>query len=326
MESLKTQLYQMFILGFEGEIPKGKILELLKEGLCGVILFSKNIKSFTNTKHATNKIKTYSKINPFISIDQEGGRVERTENLFEGKKFLSAKFACSKGENYIRNQTKEISSLLKQLGFNLNFAPVLDVNTNPKNPIIGERSFSSNVDEVIKFGKIVIDEYLKNGIVPCSKHFPGHGDASMDSHLTLPEINLDIENFEKNHIKAFKEVISPMIMVAHLHCKAFDKEKIPSSISKNVLDYLKQNINYDPLIITDDMEMNGILQYQDPVNNVITAIRNGVNIILYRNCDDKTIKIIEKVYDRIEKDSLLKENVENSFKKILKFKNEYLNK
>lgn len=324
MNMLKEQLNQMFILGYSGEYPSEEILNLLSEGLGGVILFTQNIKTVEQTKSATDKIKYFSKYKPFISVDEEGGRVERTENIFDGKKFLSAKFAAQKGIDFVKNQTKDISALLKEMGFNLNFAPVLDVNTNPQNPIIGERAFSNNTDDVINFGNAVVKEYIKNGIIPCAKHFPGHGDAKADSHLTLPEINLNLSDFEQNHIRAFKEVCCPMVMVAHLHCKAFDKNKIPSSISKNVLSYMKRELKYNPLIITDDMVMGGILQNNYPADNVVEAIRNGVNLILYRGSDKETLDIIDKVYERAVFDEDLSKKIESSFTEIIKFKQKFL--
>ena len=323
MTDLKEKLYQMFILGFDGEYPSDRILDLLEKGLGGVILFTQNIKTKAQTKLTTKTISQRAKYFPFISTDEEGGRVERTENLFDGKKFLSARYAKEKGEEYIITQTREISKLLKELGFNLNFAPVLDVNTNPNNPIIGERAFSDNTDEVIKFGNLVVKEYIKNGIAPCTKHFPGHGDANSDSHLTLPEINLDFEDLETNHIRAFKEVQSPMVMVAHLYCKAFDDEKIPSSVSKNVLGYLKK-IAPNSLIITDDMEMKGICKYKNPTDNIINAVLNGVNLILYRSSDDKTIQIIENVYKKALNNPDLQEKISSSFDKIIEFKKNFL--
>lgn len=173
MQNLRENLNQMFILGYDGENPSEKLLDLLSNGLGGVILFTQNIKTIEQTKNAIDKIKKSAKFVPLVSIDEEGGRVERTENLFGGKKFLSAKFSAENGLDFVKKQTKEISDLLNDLGFNMNFAPVLDVNTNPENPIIGERAFSSKTNDVIKFGKVVVEEYLKNGIIPCSKHFPG---------------------------------------------------------------------------------------------------------------------------------------------------------
>lgn len=322
----------MFILGLEGENLSDNLnlVNALRNGLGGVIFFTQNIKTTEQFKKLVKDIKNESKIAPFLSIDQEGGRVERTENLFGdiagGKKFLSAKFSAQKGENFTKEQTEKISRLLKNFGLNLNFAPVLDVNTNPENPIIGERAFSSDTDEVIKFGKIVVDTYLKNGIIPCTKHFPGHGDASVDSHIALPQIDLKLEEMEKYHIRPFKEVDSPMIMVAHLHCTAFDKEEIPSSMSKNVINYLRNEIGYNGLLITDDMIMGGAGK-RETVNGkqnmsfyAEQAIKAGINILLYRNSFDETIEIIENLALLAEKDEDLFNKIDESYQKIMEFK------
>lgn len=317
----KKKLYQMFILGLEGTELKDNpnLVKALNENLGGVIFFTQNIKTTEQIKKLITDIKAETNILPFLSIDQEGGRVERTENIFGGKKYLSAKFACKNGESFLREQTEQISRLLKDLGFNLNFAPVLDVNTNPDNPIIGERAFSNDTVEVIKCGKIVVDTYLKNGIIPCTKHFPGHGDANVDSHIALPKINLSLTEMEKYHIKPFKEVDSPMIMVAHLHCLAFDKEEIPSSLSKNVLGYLRENLNYKGLIITDDMVMGGVLGL-DAVTACSQAIKAGVNILLYRDSKDETVQIIETLAKAAEQDDELRKNIDISYEKILNTK------
>lgn len=318
----------MFILGLEGEklINNPNLINALHHGLGGVIFFTQNIQTIEQFKNLITEIKkevAAFTFPPFLSIDQEGGRVERTENIFGGKRFLSAKIGCKCGEEFLREQTEQISHLLKDLGLNLNFAPVLDVNTNPKNPIIGERAFSSNPEEVIKYGKIVIDTYLENGIIPCSKHFPGHGDANVDSHISLPKINLSIEEIENVHIKPFKEVEAPMIMVAHLYCSAFDEEEIPSSLSKNVIGYLRKKLDYKGLIITDDMVMGGVIKI-DGTQACAQAIKAGVNILLYRNSLDETIEIIENLVYLAQNDKELLENIEISYEKIINFKNKYI--
>ena len=329
----------MFILGLEGENLQDNpnLVNALHNGLGGVIFFTQNIKTTEQFKKLVEDIKKEAKIPVLLSIDQEGGRVERTENLFYGKKFLSAKFSAQKGEDFLREQTEKISRLLKDFGLNLNFAPVLDVNTNPNNPIIGERAFSNDMDEVIRCGKIVVDTYLKNSIIPCTKHFPGHGDAGIDSHISLPKINLPLEEMEKYHIRPFREVDSPMIMVAHLHCSAFDKEEIPSSMSKNVIDYLRKKIGYDGLIITDDMVMGAIggmeewknggmadLKYHTSIPlslyPSLKAINAGVNILLYRNSFDETVQIIENLAQLAESNEELFNNIGSSYKKIIGFK------
>lgn len=316
----------MFVLGLEGGnlSDNPNLINALHSGLGGVIFFTQNIKTTEQFKKLVQDIKNESKTAPFLSIDQEGGRVERTENIFGGKcgdkKFLSAKFSAQKGEVFLKEQTEQISRLLKDFDLNLNFAPVLDVNTNPVNPIIGERAFSNNTDEVIKFGKIVVDTYLKNGIIPCTKHFPGHGDASVDSHISLPRIDLPLAEMKKYHIRPFREVDSPMVMVAHLHCTAFDKEEIPSSMSKNVINYLRNEVEYKGLLITDDMVMGAINKGKD---SCACAIKAGVNILLYRDSFDETIEIIENLALLAEKDEDLLNKIEESYQKIINFKSCY---
>lgn len=318
------KIYQMFILGLEGEdLQKNpNLINALNNNLGGVIFFTQNIKTKEQFKDLIKDIKKESEITPFLSIDQEGGRVERTENIFGGKKYLSGSECSIKGESFLRQQTEQISYELKDFGINLNFAPVLDVNTNPNNPIIGKRAFSNDTDEVIKCGKIVVETYLKNSIIPCVKHFPGHGDANIDSHISLPKIDLPIEELEKYHIRPFKKVLSPMLMVAHLHCTAFDKKTIPTSLSKNAMTYLKEKLGYKGLIITDDMIMGGVLNI-DAVDACSKAIKAGVNILLYRNSDKQTIKVIEDLAKLAKKDDELKKNIEISYEKIIQFKNKF---
>lgn len=318
MENLKEKLYQMFILGLEG----GGYEQALPEGLGGVIFFTKDIQTSEQFKKLTEYIKTISKIQPFLSIDQEGGRVERTENIHGGKKYLSAKFAYEKGEAFLLHQTEQIAKELKSYGINLNFAPCIDTNTNPENPIIGERAFSSNPDEVINGERIVSEAYRKNGIIPCIKHYPGHGDASSDSHLTLPEINLPLAQMEKIHIKPFKYAIEngiEMVMAAHLHCTCFDKNVIPASLSKNALSYLRENLQFDGIIISDDMEMKGVAAY-GLAEAFEKGIFAGLDMFICRNSAPETMAAIGEVYQKALQDKVLQELIEKSYERILKLK------
>ena len=318
--TLKEKLYQMFILGLDG----GGYEKALHDGLGGIIFFTNDIKSSAGLKNLCKKINMSAMIPPFLSIDQEGGRVERTENIHGGKKYLSAKFAFEKGFDFLQQQTEEIAKELKSYGINLNFAPCIDVNTNPKNPIIGERAFSSNADDVIKTENIVSEAYRKNGIIPCVKHFPGHGDANTDSHLTLPEINLSLEEMEKTHIKPFaataKEKIE-MMMIAHLHCTCFDKEILPTSLSKNAISYLRNTLNYNGIIISDDMVMKGVSKF-NTLEACEKGIRAGLNMFIYRNSNSETISMIEQLARKAVTDIELKENIEQSYEKIINLKRE----
>ena len=311
----------MFILGCDG----GGYEKALKEGLGGIIFFTKDIQSAEQFKNLIEDIKSKSLIPPFLSIDQEGGRVERTENIHGGKKYLSAKYAFEKG--ILAEQTEEIAKELKSYGINMNFAPCIDVNTNPDNPIIGERAFSNNPDEVIKCEKTVSERYRKNGIIPCAKHFPGHGDANADSHLTLPRIDLSLEEMEKTHIKPFAACARTIetVMVAHLHCTCFERDVIPTSMSKNAINYLRK-LGFDGVAISDDMIMAGA-NFAPFVKGVRgdflaceKAIRAGLNMLIYRNSKPETIEIIEAIAKKAETDKELQENIEKSYEKIIKLK------
>lgn len=303
----------MFILGTDGDGYK----KALTNGLGGMIFFTKDIQTPNQFKTLINDIKSISKITPFLSIDQEGGRVERTENIHNGKKYLSAKFAFEKGEYFLKKQTENIANELKSYGINLNFAPCIDVNTNPNNPIIGERAFSNTPDDVIRAEKIVSQTYRENGIIPCAKHFPGHGDANTDSHLTLPEINLTLQEMEKTHIKPFKACAKniEMVMVAHLHCTCFEKDVIPTSLSKKTISYLREKLGFEGVTISDDMIMKGVAKFGN-VEACEMGIRAGLNMFIYRNSTPQTINIIETIAKKAETDDELRQNIEKSYEKI----------
>lgn len=318
---IREKLYQMFILGLDGNGYK----EALTKGLGGIIFFTKDIQTPEQFKNLCAEITSQSKITPFLSIDQEGGRVERTENIHGGKKYLSAKFAFEKGEEFLRNQTDEIAEELKSYGINLNFAPCIDVNTNPNNPIIGERAFSNNPEEVILGQRIVSATYRKNRLIPCVKHFPGHGDANADSHLTLPQINLTLKEMEQTHIKPFADAVKDgieMVMVAHLHCTCFENEEIPTSLSKNAINYLRKSLNFNGVAISDDMIMKGVAKFGAKTACEM-GIRAGLNMFIYRNSLPETIDIIEFLAQKAQGDRELFANIETSFEKIIELKNKF---
>ena len=324
--TLKQKISQMFITGFSGQSLafNRNFVNLVENGLGGVIFFTQNISNEKQFKELISSIGEKASIPMFYSIDQEGGRVERTEKIHNGKKYLSAKNAYEMGLSYLQNQTKEIALELKGYGINMNFAPVLDVNTNKDNPIIGERAFSSNADDVIAGSKVVIKEYEKYGIITVGKHFPGHGAASADSHKTLPTIDLSKEEMQE-HIKPFEEAIKiglPAIMAAHVLYPAFD-ETNPASISKKIIEELLVNeMAFDGVIITDDMEMNGIKGFTR-FEACIKAINAGVNIFIFRDTTKDIVELIEKLENAVIEGIIPEEKIENSFDKIINLKRQY---
>lgn len=312
---MEKLVYQMFILGTGAELDNA-----LKKGLGGVIFFTRDINSKTQFQQLISETKSKSIIPPFLSIDQEGGRVERTEKIHS--RYLSPRFAYEKGEAFLRKQTEDIAKELKEYGINLNFAPCADVNTNPDNPIIGERSFSDNTDDVINGVKIVSDVYRENGIIPCLKHFPGHGDADKDSHLTLPKIDLPLKEMEGIHIRPFK-INSEMIMAAHLHCTCFDKEVIPASLSQNAIGYLRNVLKYDGVVISDDMVMKGVQDFGS-LEACIMAILAGVDMFIFRDADSAVIETIERLILKAENHETLKRRILEANERIYKLKKQML--
>ena len=322
--TLRQKLNQMFILGYDGTSPETceGFYSLLENGLGGVIFFTQNIVDRYKFSLSVDDIKKHSLITPFLSIDQEGGRVERTLNLYGGSHYLSARESAKKGENFVKTQTEQIAKELKNFGLNMNFAPVLDVDTNPMNPIIAERSYSSNPDDVIKFGQIAIETYLKNGIIPVGKHFPGHGETSVDSHVDMPELDLSLAELENIHIKPFKTLLHllPAMMVAHIHYTAFDGEKIPASISENVIKhYLRDKLNYEGLVISDDMVMGGIKGFSS-LDACIRGINAGINMFIFRTCTLEILDLISELEKAAKKGLVNLENMDKSVEIITRVK------
>ncbi len=325
MYSLRNKINQLFIAGFEGEDASKSVdfVELVKDGLGGVIFFTKNIMSADLFKENNNFIKKSALIPPFLSIDQEGGRIERTENIHNGKKYLSAKDSAIMGMDFVENQTEELCQELKSYGINMNFAPVLDTNTNPKNPIIGVRAYGDNPDDVIKFATMVFKIHQKLGIIPVGKHFPGHGDTSEDSHLEMPVVHLSEEVMNKSHLKPFVSAMDnglDAIMVSHVYYSCYDENPTPASLSKNILtDLLRTKLGFKGLVISDDMVMGAVVS-KDYKKTYIQAIKAGINMFIYRNTDEKLLKILDFIEQEASKDEELENFINHSFEKVLELK------
>lgn len=325
--TLRQKILQMFIAGYTGEYSSNKyLMEFLKDGLGGIIFFSYNIKSAAQFKKLIKDINSKSLIPLFFSIDQEGGRVERTEAIHNGKKYLSAKFAYEKGIDFLKTQTAEMAVELNDYGINMNFAPVLDVNTNEKNPIIGERAYSSITSEVIEATSIVIDGYRKFNIIPVGKHFPGHGDASSDSHKTLPVIDLAYQELEEKHIKPFEEAIKmglPAIMAAHVFYPAIEENNTPASISEKIIkNLLIEKLGFNGVIITDDMEMNGIKGFPK-LEAAIKAINAGVCMFIFRDTTKEVYELVNGIENAVKQGSIKEEDINLAVNKISELKRQY---
>ena len=313
---------QMFVIGLEGESISKKEKNFIKDKkVGGVILFSRNIISKDQLKNLITNLK---RIDPsiLVCIDNEGGRVQRLSEPIS-RSFPSMRVIGDMDQKNVDSKVKklvfEMSKDLKYFGFNLNFSPCLDVLTNPNNVVIGDRSFSSDPKKVSYLGRLFIEEFKLQKVIPCAKHFPGHGRTSVDSHKDLPEIHNSLEELEKTDIYPFKFVsdIVPMIMTAHIKYSAIDD--LPATLSHKIISILR-SINFDKVIITDDLNMNALTNHWSMPEIVINAINAGCNMLLF--CQNSNS--YEEGYDALKsecfKNSQTAEKINRSVNKISKLK------
>lgn len=322
MKSLSEQVNSMFILGYKGQNPSEKLQALVEKNLGGVIFFAENILERESFKNAINTLKT---LQPQIitSIDQEGGRVERTKNLPDKIEYISPLEIIKAPENLIEKHYEILSCELADFGINMNFAPVLDIHTNPNNPVINNRAFGTNAQDVIKYSKIARNAMRKYGIATVGKHFCGHGEADVDSHFDLPMIDLPMSELSE-HILPFKAAIEDgidAIMAAHVHFTAFDREIIPASLSKNVLRYLLNDLNFQGLVISDDMVMGGVTKACSSLEACICGIKAGIDMFIFRDTTDDVLKLLQDLEIAAYEDEELLKGILRASSKIDIFKN-----
>ena len=322
MNTLSAQINSMFILGYKGESPSSELESLIKESLGGVIFFAENILDRESFKQVVKYLKSLQS-NIITSIDQEGGRVERTKNLSDKIEYMPPLDIINLPTELIEKHYDILAQELVDFGINMNFAPVLDIHSNPNNPVINNRAFGTNSDDVIKFSKIATDSMQKLGIMAVGKHFCGHGEAGIDSHLDLPRIDLPMNEL-KEHILPFQKAIEDgidAIMVAHVHFSAFDEEVVPASLSKNVLNYLKQDLQFKGLIVSDDMVMGGVTKGYSSLEACIKAIKAGMEMFIFRDTTPEVLQLLKDLETEVQKDSELLEKISQASEKIEFFKN-----
>jgi beta-N-acetylhexosaminidase len=286
-----------FIVGIKNlKLTKDEKKFLKKYKPWGVILFLRNIKSIKQTRELTNSIKKiFNDKNYPILIDQEGGRVNRLNNIIRFDNFTSEYF----GNLFENDKMKfniiyklfidKTSYFLKLIGVNINTVPVLDLRIKGASNIIGNRSFSKNSNIVSKIGDLCIKLFHKNCIGTIIKHIPGHGSAKVDSHNFTPVIHSSLKYLNKNEFNSFKKKKSFFAMTGHVIYKKIDKFNTVTH-SKKMVDYIRSKIGFKNIIISDDLSMKS-LKY-DIKTNTIKTFRAGCNIALHCNGNLSEMKIV----------------------------------
>ncbi|OGI19814.1 MAG: hypothetical protein A3B68_08370 [Candidatus Melainabacteria bacterium RIFCSPHIGHO2_02_FULL_34_12] len=315
-------------MGLQGYTLSEQTKKLLKTiQPAGIIFFEHNIKNKNQIKNLIKEINKIIEVKLFIAVDQEGGSVERLRNVCTS---TPSPWGLSKlGLKELLAAQKIIVDELLELGFNMNFVPVLDINSNPANPIIGTRSLGNHPAIVAKYSSKIIEMYLKQKMIPVGKHFPGHGDLSVDSHLSLPVLNKSKSELANFELIPFKEAIKskiPALMAGHIQVPAYEKEKIrPSSLSKNILmNLLRKELGFKGLIITDELNMKGITKNYDLNTAAHEAIISGADMILFNWNEKDTLKTYEYLTNKVKKDPFLQKRINESYERVLALKKKYL--
>lgn len=321
--TLEEKIAQMFIINFDGFTYTKELKDIIT---CfppgGIILFQRNLTTKENTINLISSMQQDSKIPLFVSIDEEGGRIQE----LKGIKDFPALEDLGKAENEeLSYQTgKEISSLLKQFHFNMDFAPVIDINSNPNNHIIGNRAFGTTSEIVEKMSIPFAKGIKEQGIIPVYKHFPGHGDTFVDSHIDLPIVNKTKEELLSFELKPFIKAIqedADAIMLAHLAIPKLTGNKIAASLSKEVVtDLLRKELGFSHLIILDGITMNALENYKTEEENTILAILAGVDLILMPSDLKQSIEWVKK---KIAEGIITEQRIDESVERILNIKKKY---
>jgi len=301
------------------------MLKTIKPG--GFIFFKENLKVYEDSLKLITDIKSTAKIPMFISVDQEGGSVDRLKTI-RGIKFNKmpsmAEVGVTNDESIAYGTGAEIAHNLKMLGFNMNFAPVLDIFSNPNNTVIGSRSFGNNAELVTKMGLALAKGLQENNIIPVYKHFPGHGNTETDSHVDLPIITKTKDELLKEEIIPFKKAIennAEVIMIGHLAVPSITKSYIPASISRKVItSFLKEELNYQNIVITDALNMKALTNNYSESEIIEKALNAGVDILLMPENPLNALNIIK---DSLKKGTITEEQINTSVKKILNLKYKY---
>ncbi|MCI8671828.1 MAG: beta-N-acetylhexosaminidase [Bacilli bacterium] len=326
--TIDEKIGQLFIIHYnKPEITEEfkHILETVKPG--GFTLFNENIKTYEQTTKLIKDINSTAKIPMFISIDQEGGRVQRLKSM-PGMNIINipsmSKIGESNDENQAYNTGITIANDLKKFSINMNFAPVIDIYLNPKNTVIGDRSFGNNAKTVSKMGLSLANALKNNNIIPVYKHFPGHGNTEKDSHVEMPIITKTKEELYQDELIPFKNAISnnaDIIMVGHLALPKITNDYTPASLSKQVVtDLLKNELGYKNLIITDALNMKAITNNYSEKQIYELAINAGVDILLMPNDPILAFNSIKK---SLEEGTINETTITKSVEKIIALKLKY---
>ncbi len=340
--TLNQEIGQMIMVGFDGTtLHKNDPIaqDLINQRIGGVILFDynyktkkydKNIQNPKQLKQLTQQLKSYAKHPLLIGIDYEGGiRATRLQPSKGFPKTYDAQFIGSHSVKFAKTQYALMAQTLKNAGINLDFAPVVDLNINPDNPIIGKigRSYSANPKTVVKYASIFTNALHRQNILCVLKHFPGHGSSKDDTHLGFVDVT---QTWQPQELTPYKKLLNTpqgcqMVLTAHIVNDKLDPSGLPASLSKKITtDLLRQKLGFSGVVITDDLQMGAITKSYNLKTTVKLAIQSGADILLFGNQLKNQPYVAQQVIaivDQLVKDDVIsRQRIDESYARIMRLK------
>lgn len=314
---LRRHAGRLVIAGFTGHTAPDDLRRLIAEfDLAGVIYFSRNIVSPAQVAELSREVAALAREWPFwISVDQEGGRVARLRAPFT--EWPPAITLARSGDEALAGRfARALAAELRAVGINLDYAPVLDVHTNPANPVIGDRALGETPDLAARLAAAVIRGLQESGVAACGKHFPGHGDTSVDSHEALPIVEHDPRRLDAVEFVPFKRAIAEQvatIMTAHVLVPAMDDKRIASFSPRVVTDALKGQLGFDGVVISDDLGMKAVSATTPLPEAAVAAVAAGCDVVLFCNSTvDEQWAALEALIRAAERDELTATRIDDA--------------
>jgi beta-N-acetylhexosaminidase len=310
--------------GFDGYIANSHAKRLIRDfKVQSLILFKRNVDTPGQVAELVRELQGLALDSGYsrpllIAVDQEGGRVQRLRAPWTVWPPIRCLGELG-SEDLARQMALAIALELKACGIGLDFAPVMDVDTNPQNPIIGDRSFSRDPEQVGKLGVAFIEAMQSAGVAACAKHFPGHGDTDKDSHLDLPVIEHSRSRLDEVELVPFKKAIAAnvaTIMTAHIMVKELD-EKVPATLSARVVTtLLRQELGYKGVIVADDLEMKAVSAHWPYAVSAVLAAQAGCDLLPVCEHEEAQVEVIESLVRAEESEELRKRDIDDSLLRI----------
>ena len=329
LRDIRRHVGQLAIVGFAGHTIPPDLRALAREfDLGGIILFARNVESPEQVADIAREAQSLAHELPlWVSVDQEGGRVARLKAPFTVWPPMMT-LGRSADDDLARRFARALAAELRAVGVSLDYTPVLDILTNPKNPVIGDRALGDRAQDVSRFGRIIVQTLQDEGIAACGKHFPGHGDTSTDSHHELPIVEHPPDRLEAVEFAPFRAAIDAgvaAIMTAHILVPAIDGER-PATLSSQIVDgLLKKKLAFAGLVLSDDLEMRAISGRYGLPEATVGAIAAGCDAaLLCGTAPEPQAAAMEAVIHAAESGTLAVERVEDALARHRRIKERFL--